>query len=322
MIDLSAEVDLPEDVRAVRRAHLLGEIERASPPRARGVPRVVPTAAVAVLVVVAGWTVLRTGGEGHVLAYRLEQGDEHVYSFDSMMVSGSSRTVSSGEFEYTIAQGPSAGTRTVTVQITTDAHRQVLSDGGGHAADRLPSLPYTWADIRSVVDAKGTIVEMDVENQAAIPGFALADPTPGDVDFAFPFRLGPQFPDAPLDVGDSWTTREPKWVPDEIVEVTDPDSVPADRPGHTITITGTHVVSGEDDSDGRSTLVIETTYVVPAYGTGELRVGERRATTKIWFDPSAGMIVRAELTSAGSFIDERNDLISEQRDELTIDLVD
>lgn len=193
-----------------------------------------------------------------------------------------SSTEAHGTLTYTVEEGPDAGTKTIGVQA-------VVSD--------VSSPDPTFQDIpevRFVVDSNGGFVRaLGPESGEGFPELVLPDPLPGsNLSGGLPFGFGPPFPNRPLDVGDSWTTRGPRSA---IVE---------DGPQ----FTAEHKVLRTETIVERDTLVINSVYQLPARDATDESVGPdsiteasygpETAEVTAWFDPEAGIIIRAELARA------------------------
>ncbi len=194
-----------------------------------------------------------------------------------------SSTEAHGTLTYTVEEGSDAGTKTIGVQA-------VVSDvNSGHPM--FQDIP----EVRFVIDSNGGFVRaLGPESGEGFPELVLPDPLPGsNLSGGLPFGFGPPFPDHPLDVGDSWTTSGPRSA---IVE---------DGPQ----FTAEHKVVRTETIAGRDTLVINSVYQLPARDVTDQSVGvpdwiteasygPETADVTVWFDPEAGIIVRAELDRA------------------------
>jgi hypothetical protein len=192
-----------------------------------------------------------------------------------------SSTEAHGTLTYTVEEGPDPGTKTIGVQA-------VVSDvnSGDPTFQDIP-------EVRFVVDSNGGFVRaLGPESGEGFPELVLPDPLPGsNLSGGLPFGFGPPFPDHPLDVGDSWTTSGPRSA---IVE---------DGPQ----FTAEHKVLRTETIVERDTLVINSVYQLPARATDEsvgpdsiteASYGPETAEVTAWFDPEAGIIVRAKLARA------------------------
>lgn len=186
-----------------------------------------------------------------------------------------SRTEAEGTLTYTVAAGPTAETKTIGIRADVTA------------ANNLDGPFVDIPEVRMVIDADGRIVDIVAPTQG-VPGFMLPEPFPGGSSLysGLPFGFGPPFPDHPLGLGDTWTTNGPmsQFAPDG------PQMI------------ALHEVLREESVAGRDTLVIRSVYEVPAASLrdpGESFIeavfGPVRAEVTVWFDKSAGIIIRAEL---------------------------
>jgi len=243
-------------------------------------------AAAAVVVVVS--IALPPSLTSTVLAYSYSQG---TYVYD-LSYSDSTSLESTGEGS--IIPGPDAstaveGTLTYTVEDDPNGETQIIRVQADVTAANNLDGPFEDPEASFVVGADGEFVR--ALGPESFPDFVLPQPLPGSSLYAgLPFGFGPPFPDRPLNVGDTWTTGGPRAV---FVE---------DGPQ----FTAEHEVIGEDETDGRSTLIINSVYETPAFETdtaGDETItkalhGPETVEVTVWFDPEAGIIVRAELHQA------------------------
>jgi hypothetical protein len=275
------EARLEEEPRAVAR-HSTTRKRRWRMP----VALVAVAAAVLVVLVVA----LPPSLTATVLAYAYPQG---TYTYDISYVDATDLELTG---EGSIVLGPDSateaeGTLTYTVEEDLDAETKTIGiradvTGRNNLDGAIEGIP----EVRFVVDSDGAFVRLLApEPDQGIPGFVLPEPLPGSSrNYAgLPFGFGPPFPDHPLDVGDSWTTSGPRGAFAE------------DGPQ----FTAEHEVVGRETILGRETMIITSVYHTPAFEPGDGRVGWIRDTSygpetadvTVWFDPGAGIIVRAEL---------------------------
>lgn len=184
-----------------------------------------------------------------------------------------------GTLTHTVEDGPEAGMKTVSVQaIVSD-----LNQSCGHpecSDDLFRDIP----EYRVVIDSKGSFVRtIAPESDKGLPALVIPEPLPGsNLHGGLPFVFGPPFPEDPLEVGDSWTTSGPRSAFNE------------DGPQ----FSAEHTVTGTETIAGRETVVISSVYQTPAPGTVENAgsgFGTETAEVTVWFDPTAGIILRAEL---------------------------
>lgn len=250
-------------------------------------PVAMVAAVVAVLVVLT--VALSTSLTSTVLAYSYSQG---TYIYEISYLSGTHMestgegsivpgpnvsTEAEGTLTYTVEEDPNAGTKTIGVQADVT--------GANNLDGPIGDIP----EVRFVVDSNGEFVQaLAPDSGEEFPAFVLPEPLPGSNLYAgLPFGFGPPFPDHPLDVGDSWTTSGPRSVFAE------------DGPQ----FTAEHKVIGKESIVGRDTVVISSVYQTPGRevdhtGLGSITeafLGPETAEVTVWFDPAAGIIVRAEL---------------------------
>jgi hypothetical protein len=225
-----------------------------------------------------------------VLAYSYSQGT-YVYDlsyFDSTSFESTGEesivpgpdvsTEVEGSLTYTVEGDPGSETQTIRVQADVT--------GANNLDGPFEDIP----EVSFVVDADGEFVR--ALGPESFPGFVLPQPLPGSSLYAgLPFGFGPPFPDHPLGVGDSWTTAGPRAV-----------FVP-DGPQ----FTAEHTVIREEEIAGRTTLLIHSVYETPAFEVDHVDgegvsdaffYGPELVEVTAWFDPGAGIIVRAELDHA------------------------
>lgn len=249
-------------------------------------PVVVVAVVAAVLVVLT--IALPPSFTSSVLAYSYPQGSytyalSYVAATDSEMTgegpiqSGSDvLTEAEGTLTYTVEEDPNSDRKTITIDADVE--------GANNLDGPIEDIP----QVRFVVDSEGELVEaLAPSSDEGFPGFVLPEPLPGSGSAGLPFGFGPPFPDHPLRVGDTWSTSGSRSAFSE------------DGPQ----FTAEHEVVGEETLVGRETLIIRSVYTTPAYdvdGTGvdlvaEAVRGPETANVTVWFDPAAGIIVRAEL---------------------------
>lgn len=264
----------------------LGRFRRQPNRRWRATSLVAAAAAIIVVLSIA----LPTSLTPTVLAYSYSQG---IYVYDlsyldttrmestggdgSIVPGPDAFTEAEGTLTYTVEDDPGGETQTIRVQADVTAANNL--DGP------IEDIP----EVRFVVDADGDFVQaLAPEPNESFPGFVLPQPLPGSSLYAgLPFGFGPPFPEHPLDVGDSWVTSGPRSVFAE------------DGPQ----FTADHTVIGEDEIAGRNTLIINSVYETPAIefdnaadgSITEAFYGPETVEVTVWFDPAAGIIVRAEL---------------------------
>jgi hypothetical protein len=190
-------------------------------------------------------------------------------------------TEAKGTLTYSVEAGPETGTMVVGVQANvTDLNL----DCGHPCSDELfRDIP----ELRHVVDSNGELVRvLSPDTEEGWPALVLPDPLPGaNLSAGLPFGFGPRFPDHPLDVGDTWTTNGPRAAFWE------------DGPQ----FSAEHTVTGREEIVGRDTFVISSTYQTPARETAngtDHGFGTEASEVTVWFDPEAGIIIRAELDYA------------------------
>ncbi len=251
-----------------------------------------PLAMVAVVaaVLVVSFVALPTFLTSPVLAYSYSVGS---YTYG---VSYFSATDHESTGEGSIIPGPDVsteaeGTVTYTVEDNSNTETKTIGiradvTGGNNLDGTFEDMP----EVRFVIDSDGGLVEMLAPGpEVGIPGFVLPEALPGSSRGygGLPFGFGPEFPDRPLDVGDSWTTTGPRGALAE------------DGPQYT----AEHRVIGEETVAGRETIVITSLYETPAFETDHADddmvagafYGPESSEVTVWFDPAAGIIVRAEL---------------------------
>lgn len=184
-----------------------------------------------------------------------------------------------GTLTYTVEDGPEEGMWTVSVQaIVSDLNQ---SCGHPECSDELfEDIP----EYQMVIDSKGNFVRtIALESDKGLPALVIPEPLPGsNLHGGLPFVFGPPLPEDPLHVGDTWTTSGPRSAFNE------------DGPQ----FSAEHTVTGTETLAGRDTVVISSVYQTPAPGTVDNErngFGTETAEVTVWFDPNAGIILRAEL---------------------------
>jgi hypothetical protein len=287
---------------------------RRQPNRRWKTPALVAAVAASLVVLTIA---LPTSLTSTVLAYSYSQGT-YVYDLSyldstslesigegSIVPVPDSSTEVDGTLTYTVEDHPSGETQTIRVQADVTAANNL--DG---AIEDIP-------EVRFVVDADGEFVR--ALGPESFPGFVLPQPLPGSSLYAgLPFGFGPPFPDHPLEVGDSWTTTGPRAV---FVE-----GGPQ--------FTAEHKIIGEDEIAGRTTLIINSVYETPAFEVGHVDgeavaddffYGPELVEVTVWFDPAAGIIVRAELdqtTTSETRHDNGQTIASNGVTKIVVELVD
>lgn len=303
-LQLPPEIDLPLGRAEIRRDLLVTEITRVS--RAKPMWRRPATfVAVAAAVVIGIVVVPLTGGnsDGQVLAYALAAGDELEYQFayDSstsqtaigelpagLTLGGAVTVTAQGHIAYTIDQGPDP--ETLVVHMIANGAQVVSEDGvpfEGETADTA-----TWPTVDWVVDTRGRVLEWLVDESVEVPGFLVQSPLQGQADKTIlPYAFGPTFPEDAVDVGDTWTTEQAPF--DCEAGAQDTTSTACESESFAI---GEHRVVREEVLNGRSTVVIESTYTEPPQREYEVLTVSNEAT--VWFDPADGIIVKVEWASS------------------------
>lgn len=248
-------------------------------------PVVVVAVVAAVLVVLT--VALPPSFTSTVLAYSYPQGSytydlSYVAATDIEMTEGSFQpgsdvlTEAEGTLTYIVEEDPNSDRK--TIRINADV------TGGNNLDGPIEDIP----QVRFVVDSEGELVEaLAPSSDKGFPGFVLPEPLPGSGSAGLPFGFGPPFPDHPLHVGDTWNTSGSRSAFRE------------DGPQ----FTAEHEVVGEETVVGRETLIIRSVYTTAARETddtgddlvAEVVRGPETADVTVWFDPAAGIIVRAEL---------------------------
>lgn len=197
----------------------------------------------------------------------------------SIVPGGDVSVEAEGTLTYTVEDGPEAGMKTVSVQAVVSD----LNQSCGHpecSDDLFRDIP----EFRVVIDSNGNFVRtLSEDNEEGWPALVIPEPLPGsNLQGGLPFGFGPPFPQDPLDVGDSWTTSGPRSAFNE----------------NGPQFSAEHTVSARETIVGRDTVVISSVYQTPRPGaanTASNDFGAETAEVTVWFDPSAGIIVRAEL---------------------------
>lgn len=226
-------------------------------------------------------------------SYAVEHDEAHTTQIDGegQITAGAPvSTEAEGTLTYTVDDGPEAGTMEIGVQA--DVSSVNIECGETDCADD-ETLFQDIPELRFVVETDGELVEyLPTGADDAIPALVLPDPLPGsDITVGMPFGFGPPFPERALEIGDTWTTEGARSA--------FADGGPM--------FTAQHEVVGEETMAGRDTVVIESVYQTEATEvtdrTGdtadapvsEMTYGPEAVQTTVWFDPAAGIIVRAEL---------------------------
>lgn len=184
-----------------------------------------------------------------------------------------------GTLTYAIEDGPEDSMKTVSVQAVVSDVTQ--SCGHPECSDELfQDIP----EYRVVIDSNGRFVRtLSEDTEEGWPALVIPQPLPGaDLSGGLPFGFGPPLPKDPLDVGDSWTTSGPRSAFNE------------DGPQ----FSSEHTITGRETIAGRDTVVISSVYQTPAQGeanNGGNEFGTETVEVTVWFDPTAGIILRAEL---------------------------
>jgi hypothetical protein len=193
---------------------------------------------------------------------------------------------------------------TIEIEGTVDGEPATDDELEGGAVPDLVAVP----DITVVVDEQGRIVSINGEavpeddEMAADPFAGVAGITSGGIDKPF----GPQFPDRPLAVGDTWSEQVTEPVPDTDQEMTS---------------TITYTVTGMDTVDGHDVAVIGFTTATTGMeidlsemfqamfdGFADMAgddaeiptiefiigVGDSSGAGTYWFDQEAGMVRKVE----------------------------
>ncbi len=189
--------------------------------------------------------------EQHVTMHTETSGDPTFLGTDEGPKDVDVTTTVAGTIDYLVADGPEPGTVQLNISGVFDELSVEGTIDGEPATDAavedgtVPDLVEV-PDVTVVVDETGRIVSVNGE---AAPDDAtfLGDPfagvagiTSGGIDKPF----GPQFPDRPLAVGDTWTEEVTEPIPDLDQEVSS---------------TVTYTVTGMDTIDGHDVAVIEFT---------------------------------------------------------------
>lgn len=278
-------------------------------------PAIVAVLAAALLVLTVALPILQTST---VLAYSYSQG-RYVYDISyvdtthigstgegSIVPGPDVSTEAHGTLTYIVEEDPGGETKTVRVQADVTAANNV--DG---AIEGIPEMVF-------VIDTDGDFIQvLTPDSGEGFPGFVLPEPLPGSGGYAgLPFLFGPPFPDHPLHVGDSWTTGGPR------------SAFAEDGPQ----FTAEHMVIGEEEVAGRNTMIIKSVYktsITQADNLGDETIveafyGPEAVAVTVWFDPAAGIIVRAELDRATTFETRHTNgqiLTSNGATEIVVDLV-
>lgn len=223
------------------------------------------------------------------------------------------------EFEmvtgYRISEGDEPGTHRVTMDVRD------MKLGGGSITMGSEKMDYSdlpQSQLDEVLDQQVTEVSYIITDQGEVLSMEIAG-VPIDVSgilggtstaSATGQMFGPQLPDGPVNIGDTWTT-----VSEEELPGMDP-----------IVTEQTHTITGREEKNGYETWVIKTEASTSAYtitwddlvamaeqlgGIGELGVDESMppsfsmsmrssptgSTTYTWFSPDLGLTVAQDVTA-------------------------
>ncbi len=223
------------------------------------------------------------------------------------------------EFEmltgYRISDGDEPGTHRVTMDV-----REMKLGGGSvkMGSEKLDFSDLPQGDLDEVLNQQVTEVSYIVTDQGEVLSMEIAG-VPIDVSgilggtstgSATGQMFGPQLPDGPVSIGDTWTTVSEEQLPGMDPIVTEQ----------------THTITGREDKNGYQTWVIKTEASTGAYtitwndlvmmaeqlgGLGELGIDESMppsftmsmrssptgSTTYTWFSPELGLTVAQDVTA-------------------------
>jgi hypothetical protein len=135
-------------------------------------------------------------------------------------------------------------------------------EGCGHEC--MPGVTFS-----QTVTGDGEIVAINVGEGVEFPEFVIPVPIPqGGITAGFPLYLGPPLPADAVAPGDTWETLEGG-------------------------VAGQHELGGETQLDGRDVVTIDSKYT---YTHPDPELGEYTASTTVWLDPAAGVVVQAQIT--------------------------
>lgn len=183
------------------------------------------------------------------------------------------------DLKYTVNSKSTLGDDTFTAGPA--AVRYQLSDAGGGLFDVYisyeplegcgPECP-PGVTFTQTVTGQGEIVAIrGLTEDQGVPGFVIPVPIhaagvpAARVIGGFPRFLGPPLPEHQLRLRDTWETNEHGVI-------------------------GQHQIVDQTQLNGRDVVIIDSTYT---YTHPHLYLGEVRATTSVWFDPTEGIVVQA-----------------------------
>ena len=180
------------------------------------------------------------------------------------------------QMNYRVESVATTGGETFRTEATLGYEIQSL-DGPEDVMIEISFLPaeqcencFQAVTFTQVVAADGRIMSIDLPEGSEIPESVLPTPIPhAGVSGSFPLFIGPPLPDAAVGVGDQWTTGLNG-------------------------VAGTHQLVSKGEMQGHEVVVIESSYsFTPTAGTNGEPI---TASTTVWFDPTDGIVIRAEMT--------------------------
>jgi hypothetical protein len=193
------------------------------------------------------------------------------------------------DLRYTVNSESTLGDETFTAGPA--AVRYKVSDAGGGLFDvhiSYEPLPGCGPECQpgvtftQTVTSEGEIVAIrGLTEDQGVPGFVIPVPiNAAGVPAAraiggFPRFLGPPLPQHQLRLQDTWETNEHG-------------------------VAGQHQIVDQTHLNGRDVVIIHSTYT---YTHPDPELGEVRATTSVWFDPTDGVVVQALITRNSQYSD-------------------
>lgn len=219
---------------------------------------------------------------------------------------------------YEFAEGPEPDTVEITITTTFVDGGATMTQLGRTEAIPLDQFSAGMAStVVVLLDAQGALLSAEIDGQPLPTELLNGLEGLGGQTTSQPQHIGPEFPEEPVGVGSTWTTQQT-----------------AGAFGFVLEQRGDHAVVAEEVVDGRTTWKIESVVTTGATdvdlvevlreimesGTGaagvdaeemelslslfeslgmdmEMHLDESRTDMTVWFDPAAGIVVRAVIGS-------------------------